>query len=95
MRPQELVDAVVKAYDVRGLVGEQIDADFATFQETIAHETGHYLGLNHPSESTGTYHDIVRDTPICTSTDPRFGVTTVDTCRLNDTNAHPVRGIAT
>ncbi|WP_018179052.1 phosphomannomutase/phosphoglucomutase [Jongsikchunia kroppenstedtii] len=28
MRPQELVDAVVKAYDVRGLVGEQIDADF-------------------------------------------------------------------
>lgn len=27
-RPAELVNAVIKAYDVRGVVGEQIDADF-------------------------------------------------------------------
>jgi hypothetical protein len=30
-----------------------------------AHETGHYLGLYHVTESSGTLFDPVKDTPIC------------------------------
>jgi hypothetical protein len=36
------------------------------FGETLAHEGGHYLGLYHPSEKTGTTHDPLLDTPECT-----------------------------
>ncbi|MCM2322437.1 MAG: hypothetical protein NDJ90_04160 [Oligoflexia bacterium] len=42
--------------------------DFHEIGITIAHETGHFLGLNHPSESSGRRHDFIPDTPICTQT---------------------------
>lgn len=34
---------------------------------TFAHEGGHYLGLYHTSERTGTSHDPLYDTPQCTA----------------------------
>lgn len=34
---------------------------------TLAHEMGHYLGLYHPSESSGQEHDPLEDTPECGS----------------------------
>ncbi len=33
---------------------------------TLAHEVAHWLGLYHTSESTGTIHDRIEDTPECT-----------------------------
>ncbi len=46
-----------------------LQADFLEMGATIAHELGHYLGLNHPSERTdGTSaqrHDQLTDTPTC------------------------------
>lgn len=63
-----------------------LDRDFAEFSETIAHELGHYLGLNHPSESDGQTHDSVDDTPICTATN-FSGYISLNSCRLLDTNA--------
>jgi hypothetical protein len=30
---------------------------------TISHEIGHFLGLNHPTESDGLSHDPIPDTP--------------------------------
>jgi hypothetical protein len=44
----------------------QQEAEFVDMGGTIAHEMGHYLGLNHPSESDGATHDVLRDTPKCT-----------------------------
>lgn len=41
------------------------EASFIDMGQTIAHEIGHYLGLNHPSESGGTTHDPIPDTPQC------------------------------
>jgi len=32
---------------------------------TVAHEVGHFLGLYHTSESTGTQHDPIPDSPQC------------------------------
>ena len=32
---------------------------------TMAHEGGHWLGLNHTSESDGVGHDAISDTPEC------------------------------
>ncbi len=68
----------------------QIESDFNTIQGTLAHEIGHYLGLNHPSESSGATHDVVRDTPICTSTDASIGNRiSIGYCLNNDTNTLP------
>ncbi|RJO66483.1 MAG: hypothetical protein C4523_12420 [Myxococcales bacterium] len=33
----------------------------------MAHELGHWLGLFHTSEYTGTFHDALNDTPQCTN----------------------------
>lgn len=63
-----------------------LEKDFAEFSETVAHELGHYLGLNHPSESDGQTHDSVDDTPICTATNID-GYITLGSCRVLDTNA--------
>ncbi|MEO5366892.1 MAG: hypothetical protein H7831_11185 [Magnetococcus sp. WYHC-3] len=45
--------------------GTSLDTDL--LGETSAHETGHFLGLYHTSEFGGTVHDILDDTPRCTS----------------------------
>jgi len=51
------------------------DGTFLEMGATIAHELGHYLGLNHPSEKVSSIseaqrHDQLSDTPTCA---PRTG----------------------
>jgi hypothetical protein len=71
----------------------QIEEDFYTLEQTVVHEVGHYLGLNHVSESSGTSHDIVPDTPICTTVDPLYGnKLTVRSCLNLDSNVYPSTG---
>jgi hypothetical protein len=44
--------------------------DFLEMAATITHELGHFLGLNHPSESgdpSEQSHDALSDTPVCAS----------------------------
>lgn len=50
---------------------------------TIAHEAGHFLGLFHTSEATGTAHDPLADTAQCTSSsDKNFdGYVTPQECK--------------
>ncbi|MEZ4318847.1 MAG: thrombospondin type 3 repeat-containing protein [Myxococcota bacterium] len=43
--------------------GQTLDADL--MGATFAHEVGHQIGLFHTSESTGTFHDPIADTPQC------------------------------
>jgi hypothetical protein len=47
----------------------QLENDFLEMAATIAHELGHYLGLNHPSEKPDSggvqSHDALDDTPTC------------------------------
>lgn len=42
-------------------------ADVQLFGETLAHETGHYMGLFHPVEMTYDYWDALSDTEDCGS----------------------------
>ncbi len=69
----------------------EVDAEFADLEQTIAHEMGHYLGLNHPSESSGAVHDLLRDTPICTATTTSGGSTriSISSCLNSDSNRFP------
>lgn len=46
-----------------------MEHDFVETALTISHEIGHFLGLNHPSESGASEHDVIADTPICTTVD--------------------------
>lgn len=39
--------------------------DTRNFGQTITHETGHSLGLRHTTESNGSTHDPISDTPEC------------------------------
>ncbi|MDR3606515.1 MAG: hypothetical protein P4M08_03940 [Oligoflexia bacterium] len=68
------------------------DAGFVLLGQTIAHELGHYLGLNHPSEADGTIHDQVYDTPICTATDPSLGYISINSCMIHDASVDPALG---
>ncbi len=56
------------------------DEGFLEMGATVAHELGHYLGLNHPSERVSSLsdtqrHDQLSDTPKCA---PRAGSTSVE-----------------
>lgn len=70
------------------------DPAFYDMGATIAHEVGHYLGLNHPSESNGTIHDPVLDTPVCTQKEPlgSENLLTANSC-FQDNNVDPVSGL--
>lgn len=50
-----------------GIDGEFDDQDIRIFGETMAHETGHYLGLFHPVEAEYDGWDALGDTPYCES----------------------------
>jgi hypothetical protein len=39
------------------------ESEFKNMGTTISHEIGHFLGLNHPTESDGLSHDPIPDTP--------------------------------
>lgn len=78
------------AGNLAGCTLDKQDADFVDMGVTIAHEVGHYLGLNHPSERAGTRHDPIDDTPECTNTAavPGAGnILTLNSCRA-DTHAY-------
>lgn len=45
-----------------GLDGDFSEDDIRLFGETLAHETGHYLGLYHPVEMDWSYYDAIPDT---------------------------------
>ncbi len=62
-------------------------SDFIDMGQTIAHEMGHFLGLNHPSESSGASHDVLRDTPKCTKINSGDDYITLDSCAV-DTNIY-------
>jgi len=66
----------------------QQDSSFYELSETVAHEMGHYFRLNHPSESSGTIHDDIPDTPACTATQSISGVNyiTINSCLNSDSN---------
>lgn len=50
-----------------GTDGEFSEQDIRIMSETIAHETGHYLGLFHPVELDFSAFDSLDDTPECDS----------------------------
>ena len=62
---------------------EILDGWPRTLGATMAHETGHWFGLFHPTESTGTLFDAIDDTPMCPSQLDRNGdyVVTLNECQ--------------
>ncbi|MEK6577747.1 MAG: hypothetical protein AABZ55_00845 [Bdellovibrionota bacterium] len=71
------------------------EAAFVDMGATISHEIGHYLGLNHPAESSfdsggnNNDQDAVFDTPVCTKSTLISGTyyLTISGC-LSDTNQY-------
>ncbi len=62
---------------------EVLDGYPRTLGATMAHETGHWLGLFHPTEATGNLYDAIDDTPTCPPQLDRNDdwLVTVDECR--------------
>ena len=58
---------LVSVEDARGPDGEFDSTELRIYGETLAHETGHILGLFHPVETTLDVWDALPDTPECTS----------------------------
>lgn len=59
-----------------GPLGLVVDAELLAV--TMAHEGGHWLGLNHTSEFDGSAHDPIGDTPECFITADANGNTRLD-----------------
>ena len=58
MRSRELIDGVIKAYDVRGIVGETLDAELAhdigaAFGAIIRRDGEHTLAIAHDMRDSG------------------------------------------
>jgi hypothetical protein len=70
--PGPLVPTPRSAVQVAARLAAGVDGKFSAEEirllaETMAHESGHYLGLFHPVESTWDAWDSLDDTPDCTS----------------------------
>lgn len=55
-----------------------LESSFVDMGATIAHEMGHYLGLNHPTEADNSSDDNVPDTPECRTENQVFGGSSPD-----------------
>ncbi len=58
---------LVSAEEARGPDGRFDETELRIYGETLAHETGHLLGLFHPVETTLDVWDALDDTPQCSS----------------------------
>ena len=71
--PSRFSAVAISASTAAGPDGLFSDIETRTLGETIAHETGHYLGLFHPVEISGIVgvegEDPLPDTPTCSSID--------------------------
>ncbi|MFT4624285.1 MAG: hypothetical protein ACI8PZ_002944 [Myxococcota bacterium] len=56
---------VISAEDARGPDGRMSETELRILGETLAHETGHTLGLFHPVETTYDLWDALEDTEEC------------------------------
>lgn len=70
--PGPMVASPISAVEISWLAhaggnGKFSDNELAILGETMAHETGHYIGLFHPVEDGWEYWDALEDTPDCTS----------------------------
>lgn len=68
------------------------EASFIDMGSTLAHEIGHFLGLNHLSESNGTVHDTLPDTPVCTQRSFGIEQITAHSCH-EDTHVYSGTGL--
>ncbi|MCP4810206.1 MAG: hypothetical protein GY913_24230 [Proteobacteria bacterium] len=59
------------------------DIDIPLMGSTMAHELGHQFGLFHTTEADGGTHDVLDDTPECTSDPDGDGYATADECAGN------------
>ena len=71
--PGPMIGTPISAVEVSwiahaGANGQFSDWEIGVLGETMAHETGHYLGMFHPVEMDWNYWDAVSDTDECTST---------------------------
>jgi hypothetical protein len=67
LMPTVRTAVLVSVEDARGPDGEFNSTELRIYGETLAHETGHILGLFHPVETTLDIWDALPDTPECTS----------------------------
>ncbi len=63
--PSPRTGILVSAVTSAGVDGVFQDEEIRLLGETLAHETGHYLGLFHPVETTWDRWDALDDTPEC------------------------------
>lgn len=61
------------------------ESSFFQLGRTLVHEAGHYLNLQHLSESAGSKHDYLPDTPVCTKKPSGGSRITLTSCRGDNT----------